>query len=175
METALMPSDPWVPLTGFLCGLCSSLLEFHVMCHFVWLLLLIFFFWDLSHVINMCTSTSTLLVVEWNFIVWLYHSLLMGFSSVQSLSSVQLFVTHGDCSTPGFSVHPQPPELAQIYPLSRWCHQTILSSVVPFSSCLQSFPVSQFFTSSGQSIGALASASVLPMNIQDWFPLGWTG
>ena len=66
-------------------------------------------------------------------------------------------------------------------PLSWWCHRTISSSVIPFSSCLQSCPasrsfqMSQFFTSGGQSIGVSASASVLPMNIQDWFPLGWTG
>ena len=66
-------------------------------------------------------------------------------------------------------------------PLSRWRHPTISSSVVPFSSHLQSFPasgsfpVSQFFTSGGQSTGASASASVLPMNIQDCSPLGWTG
>ena len=66
-------------------------------------------------------------------------------------------------------------------PLSWWCHPTISSSVVPFSSCLQSlpasasFPMSQFFTSGGQSIGASASASVLPMNIQDWFLLGQNG
>ena len=65
-------------------------------------------------------------------------------------------------------------------PLSRWCFPTILSSVVSFS-CLQSFsasrsfPVSQFFTSGGQSIGVSATASVLPMNSQDWFPSGWTG
>ena len=65
-------------------------------------------------------------------------------------------------------------------PSSQWCHPTISSSV-PFSSCLQSFPasgcfkVSQFFTSGGQSIGVSASTSVLPMNIQDWFPLEWTG
>ena len=65
--------------------------------------------------------------------------------------------------------------------LSRWCHPTISSFVIPFSSCLQSFPasgsfpMSQFFASGGQSIGVSASASVLPMNIQDWFPLGWTG
>ena len=64
-------------------------------------------------------------------------------------------------------------------PLSRWCHPTISSSVVPFSSCPQSFPASgsfqtsQVFASSGQSIGVSASASVLPMNIQDWSPLGW--
>ena len=66
-------------------------------------------------------------------------------------------------------------------PSSRWCHPTISSSVIPFFSCLQSFPASgsfllnQFFTSGDQSIGASASAPVLPMNIQDWFPLGWTG
>ena len=63
---------------------------------------------------------------------------------------------------------------------SQWCRPTISSSVIPFSSCLQSFPasgsfpMSQFFTSDGQSIGASASASVLPMSIQDWFPLWWT-
>ena len=66
-------------------------------------------------------------------------------------------------------------------PLSRWCHPTISSSVVPFSSHLQSFPasgsfpMSQLFASGGQSIGVSASTSVLPMNIQDWLPLGWTG
>ena len=66
-------------------------------------------------------------------------------------------------------------------PLSLWCHPTISSFVVPFSSHLQSFPasgsfqMSQFFASGGQSIEASTSASVLPMNIQDWFPLGWTG
>ena len=66
-------------------------------------------------------------------------------------------------------------------PFSWWCHSTISSSVVPFSSHLQTFPasgffpVSQFFALGGQSIGVSASASVLPMNIQHWFPLGWTG
>ena len=65
--------------------------------------------------------------------------------------------------------------------LPWWCHPTILSSVIPFSSCPQSFPasgsfpVSQFFTSGSRSFGVSASALVLPMNIQDWFPLGWTG
>ena len=76
---------------------------------------------------------------------------------------------------------PTPRAYSNSCPLNRWCHPTISSSVVPFSSCLKSFPasgsfpVSQFFTSGGQSIGVSASASVLPMNIQDWFPLGWTG
>ena len=66
-------------------------------------------------------------------------------------------------------------------PLSQWCHPTISSSVIPFSSSFQSFPasgsfpMSRFFESGGQNIGASASVSVLPMNIQDWFPLGWTG
>ena len=65
-------------------------------------------------------------------------------------------------------------------PSSRWCHPANSSSVIPFSSCLWSFPasgsfpMSQFFASCGRSIGVSASASVLPMNIQDWFPLGWT-
>ena len=76
---------------------------------------------------------------------------------------------------------PTPRACSNSCPLSWWCHPTISSSVFPFFSYLQSFPasgsfpVSQFFASGGQSIGASASASVLPMNIQDWFPLGWTG
>ena len=80
---------------------------------------------------------------------------------------------------------PCPSPTPGVYPnscaLGRWCHPTISSSVVLFFSCLQSFPasrsfqMSQFFTSGGQCIGVLASASVLPMNIQDWSPLGWTG
>ena len=84
-----------------------------------------------------------------------------------------------DCSMPGLPVHHQLLELAQ-----TWVGDAILPShplLFPFSFCLQSFiasgsfPMSQFFTSGGQSIGILASASVLPMNIQDRFPLGWTG
>ena len=80
---------------------------------------------------------------------------------------------------------PSPTPTPRVYsnscPSSPWCHPTISSLVVPFSSCLQSFPasgsfpMSQFFASGGQSIGVSTSASVLPMNIQDWFPLGLTG
>ena len=79
------------------------------------------------------------------------------------------------------SPSPTPGNCSNSCPLSWWCHPTISSSVVPFSSRLQSFPASgsfqmnQFFTSSGQSFRVSASASVLPMNIQDWFPWGWTG
>ena len=76
---------------------------------------------------------------------------------------------------------PTPRASSNSCPFCQWCHPTISSSVVPFSSCLQSFPasksfpMSQFFTSGGQSIRVSASASVLPVNFQDWFPLGWTG
>ena len=76
---------------------------------------------------------------------------------------------------------PTPRDYSDSCPLSWWCHPTILSSVFPFSSCPQSFPasgsfpMSKLFRSGGQSIGISASKSVLPMNIQDWFPLGWTG
>ena len=76
---------------------------------------------------------------------------------------------------------PTPGASSNSCPSSWWCHPTISSSLVPFSSCIQSFSasgsfqMSQFFTSCGQSVGASASASVLPMNIQDWFSLGLTG
>ena len=87
-----------------------------------------------------------------------------------------------ECSTPGFPVfHYLPRVCSNACPLSRWCHPVISSSVVPFSSCLQSFPESGsfpivwLFASGGQSIGASASVSVLLMNIQGWFPLGFTG
>ena len=84
-----------------------------------------------------------------------------------------------ECSMPGFPVfHYLPRVCSNVCPLSRWCHPVISSSVVPFSSCLQSFPESGsfpvvwLFASGGQSIGASASASVLPANIQGLFPLG---
>ena len=76
---------------------------------------------------------------------------------------------------------PTPRVYSNSCPLSRWCHLSISSSVIPFSSCPQSFPASgsfqtsQLFTSGGQSTGVSALASVLPMNTQDWSPLGWTG
>ena len=79
------------------------------------------------------------------------------------------------------SPSPTPGAYSNSCPSSRWGHPTISSSVIPFSSHLQSlaasgsFQMSQFFASGGQSIGVSASASVLPMNIRDWFPLGWTG
>ena len=103
----------------------------------------------------------------------------------QFSSVAQLYLTlcdPMDCMMPGFPVyHPTPGAYSNSCPSSWWCHSTISSSVVPFSSCLQSFPASgsfpknQFFTSGGQSIGVSASTSVLSKNMQDWFPLGWTG
>ena len=105
------------------------------------------------------------------------------FSSVQFICSVisnslgshepQHFRPPYPSPTP--RVHPNP------CPLSRWCHPTISSSIIPFSSCPQSFSalgsfqMSQLFTSGGQIIEVSASTSVLPMNTQDWSPLGWTG
>ena len=103
-------------------------------------------------------------------------------SSVQFSGSVEsdLFWPHGQhharlpCSSPTPRVYPNS------CPLSQWCHLAISSSAIPFSRpqsflASGSFQMSQFFTSGGQSIGVSASTSVLPMNIQDWFPLGWTG
>ena len=101
-------------------------------------------------------------------------------SSVQELSHVQLFVTpwkHARLPCPS----PIPGVCSSSCRLSRWCHPTISSSFVPFSSHLQSFPasgsfqMSQFSASGDQRIGVSASASVLPINIQDWSPLAWTG
>ena len=114
--------------------------------------------------------------------LWLYIELLM-FGSVQFICSVV-----SDSLRPHELQHIRPPSpsptpraCSNSCPLSWWCHPTILSSVVPFSSCPQSFPASgsfrasQLFASGGWSIGVSASTSVLPMNTQDWSPLGWTG
>ena len=90
------------------------------------------------------------------------------------------FQPHGLHHTRPLCPSPTPTVYSNSCPLSRWCHPTISSSVVPFSSCLQSFPasgsfqMSQFFASGGQSIGVSAPTSVFPMNIQDWFPFRLT-
>jgi len=102
-------------------------------------------------------------------------------TSIQSLvvsDSLQLHILQHD-------MPPCPPPTPRVYPnscpKSQWCHPTISSSVIPFPSRLQSFPASRsfqmshLFPSDGQNIGVSASTSVLPVNIQDWFPLGWTG
>ena len=120
----------------------------------------------------MCTLTKSIDVS------WVYLSDSVQFScSVVSDSMQPPALQHARLPCPS----PTPGVCSNSCPSSQWCHPTISSSVIPFSSCPQSFPASgsfprnQFFASGGQSIGVLASASVLPMNIQDWFPLGWTG
>ena len=103
------------------------------------------------------------------------------FSSVQSLSCVRLFATPWIAACQSSLPSPTPRVHPNFCASSRWCHPAISSSVIPFSSCPQSFPVSgsfpmsQLFTWGGQSIGVSASTSVLLMNTQDWSPLGWTG
>ena len=108
------------------------------------------------------------------------HGLVSQFSSVQSLSHVWLQfhgLKHARLPYPSSAAG----AYSSSYPSSWWCHPTISFSVIPFSSCLQSFPssgsfqMSQFFAAGGQSIEVSASGSVLSMNIQDWFPLEWTG
>ena len=122
----------------------------------------------LQHVLNLKSSAE-----------FLYYQVpSVPFRWVQSLSRVWLF------ATPQYDRPPCPSPTLGVYsnscPLSRWCHPAISSSVVPFT-CPQSlpasgsFPMSQLFTWGGQSIVVSASASVLPMNTQDWSPLGWTG
>ena len=114
-----------------------------------------------------------------------YHTIALISHASQSVSSVAqscpTLCNPMNHSTPGLPIHLLTPGVhPNPCPLSQWCHPTISSSVVPFSSHLHSFPasgsfqMSQFFPSGGQSIGVSASASVLSMNIQDWFPLGWT-
>ena len=114
----------------------------------------------------------------------------VGAGSTWELLSVQFSSVAQSCLTlqPHEPQHARPPcpsptpgAYSNSCPLSQWCPPTISSSVVPFSSCPQSlpasgsFPVSQLFAWGGQSIGVSASASVLPMNTQDWSPFGWTG
>ena len=112
-----------------------------------------------------------------NFTFLNCHWALQFSNSVVSDSSRPRGLQHAKLPCPS----PTPRACSNSCPLSRWCHPTISSSVVPFSSCLQSFPasgsfpVSQFFTSGSQSIKVSASASVLPMNSQDWFPLELIG
>ena len=102
--------------------------------------------------------------------IFQYTNPSFSFSSVLSLSSVQLLRPHELQHTRPPCPSPTPRVYPNSRPLSQWCHPTISSSVVPFSSCPQSFPAL-----GGQSIGVSASTSVFLMNTQDWSPLGWTG
>ena len=107
--------------------------------------------------------------------------IMVHFSSVPSLSRVRLFTVSWIPACQASLSITNSRVYSNSRPSSRWCHPAISSSVIPFSSCPQSlpasgsFPMSQFFAWGGQSTGVSASASVLPMNTQDWSPLGWTG
>ena len=137
---------------------------------------------DCAHVTFLSVEINVLPLQWWQKLKHKLYCILGAFSKVvvQLLSHVQFFVTHGlhHARIPCPSLSPE--VCSNSCPLSQWCHPTISSSVAPFSSCLQSFPasdcfpMSQFLTSDGQSTGASASASVLPMNIQGWFPSGLT-
>ena len=127
------------------------------------------------------TKTHKIVIIIgpiWNLVLAFVNILLLFSHPVMSDSLQPYELQHSRHPCP----LPSPTACSNSCPLSLWCRPTILPSVVPFSSCLQpfpafpgSFPMSQFFTSSGQSIGVSASALVLPMNVQDWFPLGLTG
>ena len=112
----------------------------------------------------------------WQFLIKLNIELLSVQCSVMSNSLRLCGLQHTSPPCPS----PSPGPYSNSCPSSQWCHPAISSSVMPFSSCLQSFrasgsfQMSQFFASGGQSIGLSASTSILPVNIQDWFPLGLT-
>ena len=129
---------------------------------------------------GMCRNPYLFQLTIVSFPVTFFSLCLLQFSSVaQSCLTLCNPMNHSTpglpCPSPTPGVHPYP------CPLSRWCHPIISSSFIPLSSCPQSspasgsFPMNQLFTSGGQSIGVSASTSVLPMNTQDWSPLGWTG
>ena len=126
--------------------------------------------------------------LKWHFLFLLFVVVkfmerqdLIGDFVVQLLSCVRLFATSWTTAQQGSLCFTICWSLLKLLSIESWCHPTISSSIVPFTPCLQSFPasgsfpMSQFFTSCAQSIGASASASILAMNSQDWFPSGLTG
>ena len=125
------------------------------------------YFWDFTW------SIYCNLLIKWDLYNW------SEFCSVQSSVMSSSLCLHGLQHARLLRPSPTSGAYSNSCSLSWWCHPTISSSVGPFSSCIQSFPasgsfqMSQLFASGSQSIGVSASASVLPMNIQDWFPLGW--
>ena len=139
-----------------------------------------------SQAINLEFTKTFTIIIHYNYFscfpLEILKNLFWGqFSSVQSLRHVWLFAIPWTAAYLLPCLSPTPGACSISCPSSQWCYPAISSSVVPVSTCLQSFPasgsfpMSQFFASNGQSIGASASASVLPMNIQDWFPLRLTG
>ena len=148
-----------------------------------WFLILIYFNHPYKFYTLAFAFKSIFLNLLWKYMVFLnwIEMMVFPFSQLSCLVVSNSLWPHGLQHAGLPCPSPTPKACSNSCPASRWCHPTISSSVVPFSSCLQSFPasgsfpVSQFFASDGQSIRVSASASVPPMNIQDWFPLGWTG
>ena len=144
-----------------------------------------------EYVFKQCTVNVDILVSQWQTVRSKFSQSLSEKLHYLELLIVSVQFSHSvvtDSLQPHELQHAKPPcpsptprVYSNTYPLSQWCHPAISSSVVPFSSHLQSFPasgsfpMSQLFAWSGQSIGVSASASVLPMNTQAWSPLGWTG
>ena len=177
------PSD-WTELNILYCVYLSHVA---VVCRFFLLYCWMIVNWTdgphfIIHLVNNIWNISSFWISQIK-LLWIFvykflceHSL----QSVQSLHYVQLFATPWTAAHQAFLSVNNCLNLLQTCPSSRWCHPTISSSVIPFSFCFQSFPesgsfpVSRFFASGGQSIVASASASVLPVNIQGWLPLGWT-
>ena len=165
-------------LLSYLCICLSSFISLFLPLTF-WLTLNRMLSWA-----SLCTSCGLPLLIGWLDIPSCFSIIPAPFSSFSSdhcsvmsdsLQPHELQHSSPPCPSPTPRVHPKQ------CPLSRWCHPTISSYIVPFSSCLQSFPasgsfqMSQLFTSGGQNIGVWASTSVLPMNTQDRSPLGWPG
>ena len=152
MSNSLLPHGMWP--SSLLCPWDFPCKNTGVGCHF---LLQKVWYWSIKWQMYQCYIVSS--VTQSCLILWLHG----------------LQLTRLPCPSPTPEVY------SNSCPSSRWCHPTISSSVAPFSSCLQSFPesgsfpMSQLFAWSGQSTGVSASTSVLPMNTQDWSPLGWTG
>ena len=204
LKSSLLNFNPTAALLS-LVHLDGSYIEFsnlfvHMFINIMTCFVVVFFFprgGQCAHIISISNSFHSQRPTSFPGPQWILHNLSLGTSHVyktkllgspltlQFSSVAQLCLTFCgpmDCSMPGFPIHHQLPEPTQnSCPSHQWCHPTISSSATPFSSYLQSFPasgtfpVSQFFTSGDQSIGVSASASVLPMNIWDWFPLGLTG
>ena len=133
-----------------------------------------------KNIVTQLTFVGKVMSLLFNTLSRFVIAFLLKSMSVQSLSSVWLFVTPWTAAHQASCPSPTPGDCSNSCALSQWCHPTISSSAVPFSSSLQSFPGSGslprnlWFSSGGQSTRVSASASVLPMNIQDWFPLGLT-
>ena len=134
-----------------------------------------FIIWKSKEFVIFLKNTNHLLYIYIH--TWYFQVLIQFICSVMSDYLRPRGLQHARLPCPT----PTPGVYANSCPSSWWCRPTISSTVIPFSSCLQpfpasrSFPMSQFFASAGQSTGVSASASVLSMTIQDWFPLGWTG